>query len=115
MARNLNLKIDPRWHNADIILSLPFGIVQDIKNPNLFLVRSKSDPVLTYSVTFYEVYNEAGKVEKYRGRCECIDFSYGSRHDIEFRCSHILVYFLAKDRGKEIKKVDIDKWNYSNL
>ena len=110
MRLKMQNRIDPRWHNAEIILSLPFGIVQDIKNPNHFLIRSKQDLYLVYNVTFSPVYDLNGKVEKYRGSCNCIDYMYGSRSDIEFRCSHILVYFLAKDRGKIIKRVNVESW-----
>ena len=100
-------KIDTRWQKALKILELPDGIVQDNKADNHFLVRAEKDPVLSYSIKFFPVYDENGKVSKYRGECNCVDYMYRSSTDIEHRCKHILVYFLAKARGKRIKKVDV--------
>ena len=100
-------KIDTRWQKALKILELPDGIIQNNKADNHFLVRAENDPVLFYEIQFDPVYDENGKVIKYRGKCNCIDFMHRSNQDIEHRCKHILVYFLAKARGRRIRKVDV--------
>ena len=103
-------KIDPRFQKALKIYEMPDGIMQDKDSPYHFLVRSESDPVLTYSVTFIEVYENDGKIKRLRGRCDCVDYMYKSKLDIEHKCKHILVYVLAKVRGKKIKKVNVQEY-----
>jgi hypothetical protein len=109
MSLNPN-QIDKRWQKALKILELPDGIVQDIKASNHFLVRAETDPVLFYEVTFDPIYDENGKVIKYRGKCNCVDYMHRSNQDIEHRCKHILVYFVAKARGKPIRQTDVSNF-----
>lgn len=103
-------KIDPRFAKALKIYGLPDCIMQDKDSPFHFLVRAETDPVLVYSVTFIEIHDENGKVIGLRGRCECIDYMYQSKQNIDHKCKHILVYFIAKDRGKRIKKVNVQEY-----
>jgi hypothetical protein len=103
-------KIDKRFQKALRIYELPDGIVQDKTNPNLFLVRSETDPVLMYEITFNPVCDMDGKVVKMRGACNCVDYMYRSRTDIEHKCAHVLVYFVARSRKKPIKKVNVTEY-----
>ena len=100
-------KIDVRYHKAEIILNRPFGVVQDKTDSNHFAVRAEKDPILAYSVKFYAVYDEDGKIKKYRGDCDCIDYMYQSNVNIEHKCKHILAVYLGVTRGKKFKKVNV--------
>lgn len=110
LTDNDSSKIDKRFQKAQIILNRPDSILQDIKDPDRYLVRAEQDPVIAYEVTFDDIYDTNAKLEKKRGKCTCIDYMMCVKYNIDHRCKHILAIFLGVSRTKKFKKLDLDEF-----